>query len=53
VGRVERLDLPMLVKRLITQNKLVRSYIIQGEWFDIGTPDDLQSAIDYFESKKS
>lgn len=53
VGRDERLDLPMLVRRLITQNKLVRSYIIQGEWFDIGTPDDLQLAIDYFESKKS
>lgn len=40
----ERLDLPELVKKLIKQSEKINTYAIKGDWFDIGTPGDLEKA---------
>jgi NDP-sugar pyrophosphorylase family protein len=52
VNKNERLDLPGLAKRLIAQGHRVKSFRIDGDWFDIGTPGDLELALTYFERKQ-
>jgi NDP-mannose synthase len=47
----ERIDLPDLVKRLISKKLPVKAFQIDGDWFDIGTPGDLELALNYFEGK--
>ena len=37
-------DLPDLVKSLIDKKKKINTYAIKGDWFDIGTPADLEKA---------
>ena len=44
-------DLPDLVKRLIAENKKINTYAIKGDWFDIGTPSDLEKAEQYLLKK--
>jgi len=44
-------DLPDLVKTLIDQNKKINTYAIKGDWFDIGTPADLEKAEQYLLEK--
>jgi len=45
----EKIDLPDLVKRIIAKGQKVKSFLIKGEWFDIGTPGDLELALNHFE----
>jgi len=49
VNANEKIDLPQLVLRLIENKKRVKSFLIEGDWFDIGTPGDLELALKYFE----
>lgn len=51
VYKNETIDLPQLVLRLIENKKRVKSFLIEGDWFDIGTPGDLELALKYFEGK--
>ena len=51
VGLNEKIDLPHLVMRLIEKGEKVKSFSIEGDWFDIGTPEDFELALKYFESK--
>jgi len=44
----ERIDLPELVMKLVNKNLKVISFPIVGEWFDIGTHEDLNKAIDFY-----
>ena len=53
VEKNEKIDLPHLVLRLIQKEEKVKSFLIDGDWFDIGTPDDLESALKYFEGKNN
>jgi NDP-sugar pyrophosphorylase family protein len=52
INKNEKLDLPELVMRLVNQNVNVKSFPIRGEWFDIGTPEDLNKALEYYEKRK-
>lgn len=52
LGENEKIDLPELVMRLIKEKETVKAFPISGDWFDIGTPDDLNKALDYYEKKK-
>jgi len=51
INKNEKIDLPQLVLRLIKKKKRVKSFLIEGDWFDIGTPEDLELALKYFEGK--
>lgn len=44
-------DLPDLVKSLINKKKKINTYAIKGDWFDIGTPSDLEKAEQYLSKK--
>ena len=46
----ERIDIPELVLRLIHDNQTVRSHLLDGYWFDLGTPEDLEAAIRFYEN---
>lgn len=49
VSKGERLDLPDLVRRLITAGEIMNCYLYDGYWLDIGRPDDYQQAAADFE----
>jgi NDP-mannose synthase len=44
-----RLDLPDLVMNLVNNNQVVKAFPIHGDWFDIGTPEELEKALVYYE----
>jgi NDP-sugar pyrophosphorylase family protein len=46
----ERLDFPDLVLRLIADGEIVRSWLSQDYWLDIGRHDDYEQAQEEFES---
>jgi len=46
----EHLDMPDLVLKLIAAKKDVLSRPLEGAWFDIGTPGDLEEAIRYYQA---
>jgi NDP-mannose synthase len=48
----ERLDFPDLILRLIAQGDVVRSWISEDYWLDIGRHDDYEQAQEEFESVK-
>jgi NDP-sugar pyrophosphorylase family protein len=52
VARHKRLDLPDLVRMLITDGRTVMAYPFAGYWLDIGRPDDYARAIEEFESRR-
>ena len=43
-----RLDLPDLVRKLIDGGSSVRAYEFEGYWFDIGRPEDYETAVARF-----
>lgn len=47
----ERLDLPELVNIMIQEKLKINTYAITGDWFDIGTPADLERAEQYLLNK--
>ena len=49
----ERLDLPDLVKRLVSAGETMHCYPHEGYWLDIGRPDDYQRAIAEFAERES
>jgi NDP-sugar pyrophosphorylase family protein len=48
-----RMDLPDLVLRLIRDHQVVRAVPIDGFWFDIGTPEDLENALKFYEARNA
>jgi NDP-mannose synthase len=46
-------DFPELVKILMHENQLVKSYMFNGYWLDIGRKDDYEIALEEFETHKS
>ena len=40
----EYLDFPDLIKRLISNGEIVKGYVYDGYWLDIGRPDDYEKA---------
>ena len=46
------LDLPELIKRLLTQKESVRSYPFEGYWLDLGNYSDYEKAVEEFDSVK-
>ncbi|MGZ7117929.1 MAG: nucleotidyltransferase family protein, partial [Methanobacterium sp.] len=38
------LDIPDLIKMLISENEKVNGYVYDGYWLDIGRPDDYEKA---------
>lgn len=49
----ERVDLPVLVQRLLERGMQVRSYRHTGYWLDIGRPDDYERAQNDFVTMRS
>jgi len=47
------LDLPDLVRLLISQGERVADYQFDGEWLDIGRKDDYSQAVELFNDKRS
>lgn len=39
-------DLPELIRNLIDNNKIVKGYVYDGYWLDIGRPEDYKKAIE-------
>lgn len=52
IKKHEKIDLPDLVMRLIKKKETVQTYNIEGDWFDIGTPGDLELAEKYFKENQ-
>lgn len=52
IPRDAYLDFPELVKTLIRNGEKVFSYPFEGNWLDIGRPDDYEQAIMEFENNK-
>ncbi len=48
----QKFDLPDLVKYMINEDMKINTYAIKGEWFDIGTPSDLEKAEQYLSKKE-
>jgi NDP-sugar pyrophosphorylase family protein len=44
IGPNEYLDFPNLIKKLISNGEIVKGYIYDGYWLDIGRPDDYERA---------
>jgi NDP-sugar pyrophosphorylase family protein len=49
----EQLDLPDLIKRLIEKQQKVLGYNFEGQWLDIGRPEDHARAVEQFVSGRS
>lgn len=46
------LDFPDLIRKLIKDNKTVKSYPFNGRWLDIGRPEDYAIAVEEFDKYK-
>ena len=44
IGQNEYLDFPDLIKILISNGEIVKGYVYDGYWLDIGRPDDYERA---------
>ena len=44
IDKNKKLDFPDLIKKLISDGKIVNGYIYDGYWLDIGRPDDYEKA---------
>jgi NDP-sugar pyrophosphorylase family protein len=53
IPKGERLDLPALILRLISDRQRVNAYQHDGYWLDIGRHDDYQEATRVFESNRA
>ena len=53
IDKNQYLDFPDLVKHLMADGKIVRTYPFDGYWLDIGRPDDYERAIEEFQNKQS
>lgn len=49
VDKNNKMDLPDLVLKVINSGFSVKAYNIDGYWFDIGTPEDLEFALEFIE----
>jgi len=47
----ERMDLPDLIKLLMSKKKTIMGYRFDGHWLDIGRYDDYQEAVKLFQSE--
>jgi NDP-mannose synthase len=52
IPRGERFDLPQLVLTLLERGLTVGRFAAQGQWLDIGRPDDYAEAVQLFESQR-
>lgn len=52
IKKGERLDLPDLVKMLLADKQRVLGYVFDGQWLDIGNPEDYALAVDKFEAER-
>ena len=41
-------DLPELIRRLIARGERIQGYPFEGNWFDIGRPEDYEAALNLF-----
>ncbi len=48
VVKNKRMDLPDLIKILISRNESINSYLFKGKWLDIGRPEDYKEATAVF-----
>lgn len=46
-------DFPDLIKALMDDNKLVKGYVYDGYWLDIGRPEDYEKALNEEERRRS
>jgi len=53
IPKDQRLDLPDLIKMLISDKRRVLGYRFDGHWLDIGHPNDYACATDLFEKERS
>jgi NDP-sugar pyrophosphorylase family protein len=53
IKRGERLDLPDLVKQLVSAGETMNCHPHDGYWLDIGRPDDYQRAVAEFTERES
>jgi len=51
IEKGERIDLPELIMRLRGKGHDVISYYLTGHWFDIGTREDLEEAVEFWASR--
>ncbi|MDD4957513.1 MAG: sugar phosphate nucleotidyltransferase [Candidatus Omnitrophica bacterium] len=49
IKKGEHLDLPELMIRLKDKGMKVKVFMMNGDWFDIGTPEDYSRALDFWE----
>jgi NDP-sugar pyrophosphorylase family protein len=49
----ERFDLPDLVRALIDAGEPVKAFRFEGQWLDIGNPDDYAVAVDLFQRERA
>ncbi len=49
----QRLDLPDLVRKLVADGRRVLGYHFEGQWLDIGRPDDYAQAVEVFERDRA
>ena len=50
VPRNQRLDLPDLMRQLIARGEVVHCHPFEGEWLDIGRPEDYEDALNRYAS---
>ncbi|MBN2503172.1 MAG: NTP transferase domain-containing protein [Anaerolineales bacterium] len=49
IPKGEYLDFPVLVKKLLADEKAVAAYPFEGYWQDLGRPDDYEQAVEDFD----
>ncbi len=52
VEKNKYMDLPDLIKILISRNESINSYIFKGKWLDIGRPEDYKDATVVFKKNR-
>lgn len=52
IEKNKHMNLPDLIKILITRNEHINSYIFKGKWLDIGRPEDYKEAVEIFKKNR-
>ena len=52
IKKDEYLNMPDLIKRLMSSGEIVKGFIHEGYWLDIGRPDDYKTAHEAFEKDR-